>query len=61
MFHKNDLQKTKAAPNVICIAGGQQKVEAIISAAKQHYINVLITDEITALQMLHTLKKEKPE
>ena len=55
------LQDLEAAPNVICIAGGQQKVEAIISAAKQHYINVLITDETTALQMLHTLKKEKPE
>lgn len=43
-------------PNVICIAQGTKKINAIISAAKQNYIKVLITDEETAKKLLQHLQ-----
>lgn len=39
-------------PNVICIANGKQKVDSIISASEQKYIKTLITDEITAREIV---------
>lgn len=42
-------------PNVICIACGKEKVASIISAAKQHYISSLITDEFTARSILQII------
>jgi hypothetical protein len=33
---------------VICLAGGQDKVEGIIAASRLGYINTLITDSVTA-------------
>lgn len=42
-------------PNVICAAVGNNKVHPIISAAQQKYIDVLITDEETARNILHVL------
>lgn len=39
-------------PNIICIAAGSEKVYSIISAARQKYINMLITDEATAKSLL---------
>ncbi len=35
-------------PNVVCIAGGKGKVDAIRGAVKGGFVNVLVTDEITA-------------
>nr|WP_320025811.1 sugar-binding domain-containing protein [uncultured Acetobacterium sp.] len=46
------LEKTE---NVICIAHGSEKVNPIISAARQHYIKVLITDETTAQALIQKL------
>ena len=43
-------------PNVICIACGKEKVNSIISAAKQHYIKTLITDEFTARNILQAIQ-----
>lgn len=43
-----DIRKLKKLKSVICLAGGVNKVEGIITAAKCGYINTLITDSVTA-------------
>lgn len=43
-----DLNVLKTLKNVVCLAGGANKVEAIRAALKGGYINVLVTDETTA-------------
>lgn len=45
----NELKKFK---NIVAIAGGKNKVEAIYAALKVKFINVLITDEDTAMALL---------
>lgn len=47
-----DLEELKKVPTVIGIARSNQKSRTILSMVKGGYINVLITDEDTALQML---------
>jgi lsr operon transcriptional repressor len=39
-------------PNVIGLAGGVRKVEAILGAIRGRFIKILITDELTALKLL---------
>jgi len=46
----------KKVKTVIGVAGGKQKVRAIIGACRKKYINCLITDEFTALQILEYLE-----
>lgn len=46
------LEKLIKIPTVIGIAGGENKVEAILSALKGKYINSLVTEEITARMIL---------
>jgi deoxyribonucleoside regulator len=46
------LVQYKAIPRVIAVAGGIEKVRAIRSALKAKIINVLVTDEITAAELL---------
>lgn len=41
--------------NVICIAHGSEKIAPLISAARQRYIKVLITDEATAQALIQKL------
>lgn len=48
-----NLQILEKVPEVICIANGKQKVDPIISAARQNYIKSLITDESTAQSIIH--------
>lgn len=50
-----DLSLLEKTAQVICIAHGREKINPIISAAKQHYINVLITDEATAQALIQKL------
>lgn len=52
-----DLAQIKKAPRIIGAAGGEQKYEVIRAALAGGLINVLITDERTALK----LKAEKEE
>lgn len=47
------LKKVKL---VIGVAGGKEKIQAIIGASRGKYINCLITDEFTALHILEYLK-----
>lgn len=46
------LDKLRSLKNVIGVAAGDEKVDAIRAALKGGYIDVLITDESTALQLL---------
>ncbi|MDK2952215.1 MAG: lsr operon transcriptional repressor [Kosmotogales bacterium] len=47
-----DISKLKVKQNVIAIAGGPKKVQAIAAAIKGGYLSTLITDELTAKQLL---------
>ena len=40
------------AKHIIAVAGGRQKVEAILGALRGKFFNVLVTDEETALRLL---------
>ena len=55
-FHKKlisiQLDHLKEAQQTIGIAGGEAKVQAIYSALLGGFINILITDENTALALL---------
>ncbi|WP_409294253.1 sugar-binding transcriptional regulator [Peribacillus sp. SCS-26] len=52
------LEKLKKADNVIGVAGGRNKTDAIYGALKGGYINTLITDEQTALTLMEKEAKE---
>jgi deoxyribonucleoside regulator len=54
-----ELQDLARVPEVIAVAGGEQKVDAIIGASRAKYINTLITDELTAMRVLEKLADEK--
>ena len=47
-----DLTSLKCAPRVVGIAGGEQKVPAILASLKGRWINVLITDRHTAERLI---------
>ena len=46
------LSVLKAMPNVVGLAAGAQKVEAIRAVLRGGYLDVLITDEATAALLL---------
>nr|WP_237387550.1 transcriptional regulator LsrR [Xenorhabdus sp. Sc-CR9] len=46
------LPEIKTIPNVLGVAGGIEKVDAIVAAMKGGYINSLVTEEQTARAML---------
>jgi lsr operon transcriptional repressor len=52
------LEDIKKMQNVIGIAGGLNKVEAILGALRGGYIKILITDELTALKIVEREKEE---
>ena len=45
--------------NSIGVAGGSTKAEAILAALKGKYLDVLITDETTAIQRAKRLKNQE--
>jgi DNA-binding transcriptional regulator LsrR (DeoR family) len=47
-----DLDQIKNIPRVIGAAGGEEKFEAIYAAVKGKLVNVLITDDKTAIRLL---------
>jgi deoxyribonucleoside regulator len=57
-FHPSSpkLQDIRNIKNIICVAHGFLKVDAIICAAKHRYIKELITDEITGKLILEKLQ-----
>ncbi len=54
-----ELQDLARIPEVIAVATGEQKVNAIIGASRAKYVNTLITDEFTAMRVLDNLADEK--
>jgi DNA-binding transcriptional regulator LsrR (DeoR family) len=55
-----ELHDLACVPEVIAVAGGEQKVDAIIGASLEKYINTLITDELTAQRILDKTKRAQP-
>jgi deoxyribonucleoside regulator len=53
-----NLEQLKAIPNVVAIAGGMEKVRAVLGALRGGYIKTLITDTATAQAVL-TENKER--
>ena len=47
-----DLDQLRRVPRVIGVAGGLEKVEAILATLRGQYVNALITDEETARALL---------
>lgn len=47
-----DLNSLRKTPEVIAVAGGVVKAEAIVGASRGKYIDTLITDEFAALNIL---------
>ncbi len=52
------FEDIKGIPNRICVSGGRHKVRPNIGAARAGLLNVLITDEDTAREMLGILESE---
>ena len=46
------LEQLRDMPNVVAVAGGRDKAEAVLGAIRGHFLKVLITDEPTAEQLL---------
>ena len=55
-----DLAQMKRIPRVIGISGGAGKFEVIRGALRGHLIDVLITDDATAEQLLQDVKLDVP-
>jgi DNA-binding transcriptional regulator LsrR (DeoR family) len=56
-----DLATLKSAPRVVGIAGGQSKVPALLAALAGKWINVLITDRLSAEQLISTRVRPSEE
>ena len=52
------LEDVRQIPTVIAVAGGPSKVVPILGALRGRYVDVLITDETTAQQLLARRKSE---
>jgi DNA-binding transcriptional regulator LsrR (DeoR family) len=52
-FNPADLRRVR---KVICLAGGRNKVPALIAAAKTGYYNMLVTDSVTAEAIYTTIR-----
>lgn len=50
-----ELERLLRVPRRIGVAGGEEKVDAIIGAARGNYINILITDETAARCILERI------
>ncbi|HEY3337268.1 MAG TPA: sugar-binding transcriptional regulator [Propionicimonas sp.] len=46
------LDQLRAMPNVVAVAGGREKAEAVLGAIRGGYLKVLVTDETTAEELL---------
>jgi lsr operon transcriptional repressor len=49
-----ELSELAAIPKVVGVAGGLHKVEAILGALRGGYLDVLVTNELVALQLLRS-------
>jgi len=56
-----ELGQLRKVRRVIGVAGGPQKIEAILGALNGHYLKVLITDETAARGVLELAEKRLPK
>lgn len=54
-----ELEDLRNIPRVLCIAGGPRKVQGILTALRMRYVNGLITDSVTASEIIQ--KAEHPD
>ncbi len=47
-----DIEKLREMRNVVVAAGGTHKIKAILAALQQRYFHTLVTDEVTASELL---------
>lgn len=59
-YHTNafPLEKLPALPRTICLAGGINKAEALLTAARAGYFKILITDSLTAQALYEKIRSE---
>ncbi|MGL4608047.1 MAG: sugar-binding transcriptional regulator [Eubacteriaceae bacterium] len=50
-----DMEVIKQIPNVVCIAGGEDKTEAILSSLESECIDILIIDDATAKRLIESI------
>lgn len=50
------IEDLKLVKNVVCLSGGVEKVKGIIAAANKQFFNILVTDDITASEILSILE-----
>lgn len=46
------LEQLRSMPNVVGVAGGREKADAVLGAIRGRFIKVLVTDETTAEELL---------
>jgi DNA-binding transcriptional regulator LsrR (DeoR family) len=49
------IEELKRIKNVVCLSGGEGKAKGIIAAAKVNFFNTLVTDQLTATDILDSL------
>jgi deoxyribonucleoside regulator len=54
-----ELSDLRSKEHAILVAGGASKVDAIFGALRGRYANTLITDQITARELLHKLERRE--
>ena len=54
-----ELSDLAQIPKVVGVAGGLHKVEAILGALRGRFLDVLVTNELTALRLLE-LERDRP-
>lgn len=53
-----DIERLPSVPKTICLAGGEEKVEAIYAGAKAGYFKTLLTDPMTAQLLYKKIRSE---
>jgi len=52
------IEKLKEIKNVVCLSGGKEKARGIIAGARAGFFNILITDYMTANQIINILEDD---
>lgn len=52
------LERLQQVPKTICLAGGEEKVDAIYAAAKAGFLKILVTDSVTAQRLYEKIRRQ---